>query len=768
MLELASEQGYGTATMLAIAGAAILLVALLYYRAFGMLRPRQWQTLLLLRIGAILVVLLFLFQLGFSFYTERLGKPPLVFLIDASGSMSTSDDASGVSRFNQARSQLEKWSSDLKDDFTIYLIAFDERAYPLADPRQLATLTPTGKATSLTAALQTASQQVPKQERPVAILLSDGIHNWGRNPLEIAKTLKDSGIVVYTVGVGASLRSDRSFRDVQVTGITCPDRLLINNKAKIAGFVEGIGVAGQVVQVVLGDEGKPVQETKLTLDGIEGSQKVEFEFIPTVKGRHTYTVRVPPIQQERITENNFRSAVAMVIEPGIRVLYIEGTLRGEYGALVDRFLAKDPDLEFCALIQTRPNVFLTRTNIKGLDLKTIPSDAETLNKFHVFILGDLDSTYLKPQQQQWIVQRIRNGGGLVMLGGYHALGPGGYAGTPIGEVLPVLLGSREIGQVEEPFLPLLTPDGVRHPIFANIADFFRTQAGLPRQSGLPELDGCTRVERARPGASVLAVQPTDVGKKTGPTRPGSEKAESGSEMPVLAVQPLDKGRTAVFCGDTTRKWQQGPLVLGQDSPFLRFWGQMIRWLAGRSGPVEEKASITAAIDKGFYESEEPIQVTAIVRDEKGQGSQGAQVKAKIKGPTAAEEVTLTSVPGPAGHYAGTYKPRIPGRYDVVVEARAGQVTLTSDKLVAEVGRANLEFDKLDMDDKMLAQIAAETRGRYVHLSTASTLIDQLDRSQRQQRELHKTDLYRPAGLFWAIFVVLVSTEWFLRRRFLLR
>ncbi len=751
VLELASEQGYGFATMLAIVGAAVLLVALFYYRAFGMLRPRQWQTLLLLRIGAILVVLLFLFRLGFSFYQQRVGKPPLIFLLDASGSMSIADDASGVSRFNQARSQLEKWCHELKDDFTIYLVAFAERAYTLGDPGQLASLTPTGRATSLSAALQAAAQQVPKQERPVAILVSDGIHNSARPPAEVTRTLRDAGIVVHTVGVGASLRSDRSFRDVQVTGITCPDRLLINNKARIAGLVEGIGMAGQVVKVVLEDEGKPIQETQLTLDEIEGAQKVEFEFTPTVKGRHTYTIRVPPVPQEKITENNYRSAVSMVIEPGIRVLYIEGTLRGEYGAIVDRFLSKDPDLEFCALIQTRPNFFLTRTNIKGLDLKTIPSDAETLNRFDVFILGDLDSTYLKPEQQNLIVQKVRSGGGLVMLGGYHALGPGGYAGTPIGEVLPVFLGDRKIGQVDEPFLPLLTPDGVRHPIFANIADFFRTQTGLPRQSGLPELDGCTRVQRARPGASVLAIHPTDVG-----------------QMPVLAVQPLDKGRTAVFCGDTTRKWQQGPLVLGQDSPFLRFWGQMVRWLAGRSGAVEEKASITAAIDKGFYEPEEQIQVTAIVRDEKGQGSQNAQVKAKIKGPTASEEVALTPVPGPTGHYAGAYKPRIPGRYDVVVEARAAQVTLSSEKLVAEVGRVNLEFEKLDMDDKMLAQIAAETRGRYVHLSTASTLIGQLDRSRREQSELRKTDLYRPAGLFWAVFVALVSTEWYLRRRFLLR
>jgi hypothetical protein len=69
---------------------------------------------------------------------------------------------------------------------------------------------------------------------------------------------------------------------------------------------------------------------------------------------------------------------------------------------------------------------------------------------------------------------------------------------------------------------------------------------------------------------------------------------------------------------------------------------------------------------------------------------------------------------------------------------------------------------------MLAKIAAETGGRYVHLSTAATLIDQLDRTQQQKSELRRTDLYRPAGLFWAVFVALVSTEWFLRRRFLLR
>ncbi len=122
--------------------------------------------------------------------------------------------------------------------------------------------------------------------------------------------------------------------------------------------------------------------------------------MPTVKGRHTYTVRIPPVPDEKITENNQRSAVVQVVDNRIHVLYIEGTLRAEYGAIVQRFLSKDPDLEFCALVQSQPGVFIQRTNMAGLNLKGLPTDAATLEKFDVILLGDLDSTLWKPQAME--------------------------------------------------------------------------------------------------------------------------------------------------------------------------------------------------------------------------------------------------------------------------------------------------------------------------------------------------------------------------------
>jgi hypothetical protein len=119
-----------------------------------------------------------------------------------------------------------------------------------------------------------------------------------------------------------------------------------------------------VVKVILEEDGKPVDEAALVLDDVEGSQEVALQFVPAVKGRHTYTVGVPVAPGEKIVENNQRSTVIQVVDARIRVLYVEGTLRAEYGALVDRFFSKDPDVAFCALVQTRRNVFAQRTRTR--------------------------------------------------------------------------------------------------------------------------------------------------------------------------------------------------------------------------------------------------------------------------------------------------------------------------------------------------------------------------------------------------------------------
>ena len=84
-----------------------------------------------------------------------------------------------------------------------------------------------------------------------------------------------------------------------------------------------------------------------------------------------------------------------------------------------------------------------------------------------------------------------------------------------------------------------------------------------------------------------------------------------------------------------------------------------------------------------------------------------------------------------------------------------------------MGRPNLEFDRLDLDEKTLGRIAAATGGRYWHLSTADRLLDELDRKEQSRHLVLEQPLYWPP-LFLSLVVGLLTAEWVLRRRNQLR
>lgn len=753
MLHLTLQHGHDLSTMLAVAALSLGAIWYFYRQTFHWLPAARWWSLFAARAVAVVIVVLLLFRPVCHWEREVVEKRTLVFTVDTSASMSVADDSSSTPRYEQARHRVLDWWMRLRKDFDLKLIAFSDSARVLKSPDELAAIEPKGPATSLARALQLASKQARGSKVEAVILISDGQHNAAGKPVRVASSL---GTVVHTVGVGSSLRDSSTWRDVRLTDVVCPEQLTLKNKARVMAYVDAVGCESRLVKVVLEEDDKTIAENELVLDATEGAQEVALEFTPETKGLHRYQARVQVLSDEKIRENNHRGTTAWVGDARLRVLYIEGTLRAEYGALVGMFLSKDPNIEFCSLVQTRPNVFAQRSNIEKLNLHSIPDTAEALQGFNVFLLGDIDSAAFKPKQLELLRQRISEGAGLLMMGGYHSLGPGGYAGGPLEEVLPVFLGGREIGQVTEPVLLELTADGRRHPVFAGIAGFFPNEAGAVEITGLPPLEGCVRVERPRPAATVLAVHPSET---TG-----------GAKLPILTVQPYGKGRAAVFTGDTTRNWQQTLKALDQQSPFIRFWGQTVRWLAGRAEDISGEANILANADRAYYEPDSNIVLSALVRDKEGEGSAQADVSARVMSQAnveATSRVTLTPAPGPLGHYRAEIEGLSPGHYEILVSAKLGEQELKAEALPIEVGRANLEFDRLELNEALLTAIAIESSGRYAHLTTADRLIESLEQKQQKRHVELEVPLFWPPA-FWVLFVVALSTEWTLRRRYQLK
>ncbi len=734
------------AALLFAAGAAALS-GYTYYRLRGLLASHHWSLLVTLRLTALMALLLLLVRPVATVYTAPDSAPQLLLLLDRSASMQVSDVAGNEDRWHAVLARLPGWLAAVRSSFATRLVVFDAQTRPVRDLAELRSVEPDGQATSLAAAIRAVAEGRPQ----LAVLVSDGIHNTAGDPRRLAAEL---GVPIYTVGVGSSLEDRAGLRDIQVVDIVLPAELPLRNRVQAKAMVEAVGCEGTVVEVRLTEDETVVATATLELDALKGTHEVLLEFVPEREGLHTYTVSIPPAPFESIPQNNTKTAMARVSARRIRVFYVEGTLRAEYGALVQHFLARDPDIAFLAMVQIRPNLFMKRTTIPELQaVSTLPEGADFWRNFDVVILGDLDVTYWRGEALRGLVRWLRDGGGLLALGGYHALGPGGYADSPLAAVLPVALLDRNAGQVEEPFVPQLTPAGAAHPIFAGITDYFPTEAE-PARVSLPPLLGATRVGPARPAATVLLVCPA--AKAAGGDRP----------MPLLAVQPVGKGRSAVFAADTTRVWYQAMKTIGRDSPFVRFWGQLLRWLANRdvSGLG---LSLTARTTKAWYRQGEQVVVEAEVRDQEGAGTDEADLTVTLSGPTGSLKAKLTPVGDLPGRYQKSFTGLEPGRYRVVVAGTLGGETLESAELEFEVGRKNLEFDQLALNEPLLIEIATASGGQYVHLTLADRLFRELQAREQGGRIARQIQLAWPP-LIWALFAAVLCTEWYLRRRWRLR
>ena len=768
------------ALMVLLALAASAWTLFFYLRVYRYLGRLPMGVLSAMRVLAVLLLVLLVFKPVLSFEERVEHRTDLVVLVDASRSMSVSDWPDTPHRLARATTQVREYLDRLAAAFNVQLYTFDTRARPAAAGQWPE---PVGEATNITRAVKDVLALARRADTTGLVLLSDGLHNAGGDVVRDTTALGPPPI--YTVGVGTDLTRESGYQDISIENVRAPEESVVDNVTRVTVDVEAVGLADRSVEVQLreGDPSIPtpsglgvalsgskgdtlLSAQPLRLDGTPGSQSITLTVTPTTTGRHTYTVRIPPDPAERRSENNTRDLYLLVTDPKIRVLYVEGVVRPEYKPLKS-VLETDPNVELAALVQVRKGEFLQSGSRKDLALTGFPQTLEDMRKFDVFLLGDLDRSYFSAKQLENLKTAVSEGGGLLMIGGYASFGPGGYEGTPVEEILPVFVGPRDIGQETTPFVLKLTPEGEAHPIFYGATDFFMPSTPGDEHSespGLPTLKGCTRLGRPKPGASVLAVHPD---RAVYPPPVGGGPA---GPLVVLAVQSYGSGRTAAFAADTTYQWYLPYKALGRDSPYIKFWGQMVRWLANKEiKETSEEPGVTLLVNKPFYNPGESVTVRARVREEEGRATNYADVTGALLGPGGERTpLPLVLAPDSVGMYEAKLDPPDPGEYKILVEARKDgkRLGLAEDAFV--VGRANQEFDRLGIDAALLKQLAQATGGEYYEPANFGDLVERL-RSRTIQEDIHRElGIQTVPGLFailFAVFLTLVTAEWLLRKHY---
>ncbi|MET0287484.1 MAG: VWA domain-containing protein [Polyangiales bacterium] len=172
-------------------------------------------------------------------------------------------------------------------------------------------------------------------------------------------------------------------------------------EATVAASVES------TAQVQLSEDGKPIETREQSLP--EGETVLRFRAVARV-GEASYRVTVTPRGPDTDPHNN-------TLERRVRA-----TGR-------PRVLLLDSEPAWT-------DAFVTLLRAAGLEVDTRGAEPDA---YDFVILSDMPAHALSPAFLRALTRYVQQGGGLLVAGGEHAFGPGGYRGSALERLLPVTL-----------------------------------------------------------------------------------------------------------------------------------------------------------------------------------------------------------------------------------------------------------------------------------------------------------------------------------------
>ncbi|HWA99382.1 MAG TPA: glutamine amidotransferase [Pirellulales bacterium] len=735
--------GYGLIIVLV----AVLLALLALGPARDKITARRRRILVGLRITVILLTLLGLLRPTLVHTTTLKQPATIVVLADRSRSMQVDDAAGKKTRWEMLRTTLDEAAPKLdalKQEVDVQMFAFDARLHPLIFEDGVIDLgeKPVGSETAMGAVLEGLLQREADRRIAGIILLGDGAQR-AIAPLDLppqvpVRRMADLGYPLYTVPFGQG-RAQGQARDVAVETFLVPSTVYVKNPLSTSGTVRIDGFVNRTMPAQLLFETSPGVMTPVAAVPIQAKSDaervpVELEYTPEIPGEFKVTLRVPEQSGELVTTNNEMSTFVTVLKGGLNVLYLEGVARVE-SKFLRRALDASPDIkvDFLRIDARKPET-------KPADL----SERFDPGKYDVYILGDLDSSTLTPDELAKLSTAVQHGAGFIMLGGFHSFGPGGYGRTALADVLPITIDRLERQNFDEPLradLHLSEHPRMRPTPIGNTQSLMQLAPPSRNASAwaeLPPLEGANRFRGIKPGAQVLA--------------------ESERSQPLLVAKDFGAGRVIAFAIDSTWHWW----MTGHEAAHKRFWRQTVLWLARKEASSE--GSVTLALDQRRYAPGARVDFTVAAHNAHGEPILDATFKVEVQGP--AGPPVAVHVRRQPSNSAGTFaETQPPGDYMIRVTGTHGDDLIGAAQARFLVFNQDLELDNPAADRALLESLAAMTGGHSVAPEQLPSLLDELGKATDRLRvEVQSKTTLWDTWPFFGLFVGLLGVEWYLRKK----
>lgn len=785
--ELSGFPSGGSGLLVLVAAGLALWAAVWFYRRHraDLSRGRR-LTLLSLRVLALLIAFLVLFEPNIVSVKREVRPGHAILLIDRSQSMSHVDayrreevqdltrswaavgvpDTSARTRLELVKALLQHDGdavlrelarnnrvlaysfADGLDPLPLHAVPADAPADappPLPDPDPLA---PDGRQSNLGLAVRSALERSRDSSVAALVLLTDGRRNLGPQGAEIARLLQQRKVPhTFVVPIGdPSEAQTTTMRRAEI-----PERVFQKDPFKITAEVQQQGYPEQDVSVRLlvaseGGAPQPVQAKTVRLSPNAPTAQVTFDELTAERpGTFEYSVEVlPPTGEPFVVERHGKRGRVHVLSEQTRVLLLAGAPAPEFRILRDT-LVRDKTIDVTCWLQSADPEFPQDGNTR---IEELPQTREDLAGYDVFVFLDPDPRKLTPVFCSLVRDQIdKEGAGLWWVAGEKFTLPAARPEAPthvLASLLPVELDLSTADQTlglgrayDTPWPWVLTPIGATLP-FTGIVDG-RDENRLLWER-LPGFYWSFPVLGPKPGAvSVVA--------HGNPRLRGSD----GKELPLVAVQPVGAGRVLYTGTDETYRWR-GTFRTGYE----RFWVKGIRYLfEGRLRAGGARTRILLAGDR--IELGESVRVEVDARNERYEPLTDPGFTLRVVREAGGEALLpLAPVEGVPGRYEAILRPETTGFLRLEAPGDAS-VTL-------QVVRAAVESEG-PVDLGTLAGIAGVEGGELLRDPSA------LREALAKVPSLTATDVYLTPYPIWDTWVTVgallavLALEWWLRKRF---
>ncbi len=604
---------------------------------------------------------------------------------------------------------------------------------------------PKAGSTDLSDGIRERMASIKEGQKTAVVLISDGQHNNGPTPIQLAKMLGTRKVPMYVVGIGSANHP----QDLAVLEVKAPDTVFQDASVKGSVEIKDDATPGQQFTVKIEHQGTLLWEKQLVTEQ-RGLRSIAFDFpIKGIVGTEmqkqdrdlkfsslplNLNVSISTVKDETDTSNNSSVMRFSAVTERPKVLLMDGRPRWEFRYLRN-LLERDQKWDVNNLLSGAggEQVRWARGKLPG----QFPPDKETLFGYQLVIFGDLPPNTLTANELDWLREFVeQRGGGIIFVDGPR---------TPLLNYLATPL--KSLLGVEWRGVPLEGMDLKQQFVASGPMEGAFSLTGDPERNK----EIWQSLQRPRWAAAATAL-------------PGSETilqiSDATRKADSIVFRRVGAGRVLYSGIEETWRWRY---EVG-DIHHQKFWNQAAKWVMEPPFPVQDKH---VALDSGAmtYAPGDTAEIRVRVRDNQGRLKLDPKAEAQLfKDGKKVATVALSA----DGNMSGVLRGRTAGLEEGNYEVRVSTPDLPdSDIKVRSVFTVKPqgagEMAQLHCDEELLQQLAFHSGGAYLREEEIGRLAELL-RPLSQGRIVESETVLWQSWWWFAPLVALLTLEWVLRKR----